>query len=358
MEKTGKVILKSLINNNQAVNGARHKPWFIAVIMAFISLILSLIPTFVTALNQSGDKFIASNTYGTEYGLINTSVKFSEYAGAETLSIIKNESGKKVFDIPESTDVFYVNKHKEDQYVKIPLSEDTYKYEMQEVEVIDFVVYFKKTSDSKTFKAFRNNIKAGKVNPYNTEEPANPDYKGKSFLLISERQIAMTIYVNGSEKVSYAGDTVTFKEGYSLKDLALVKTSDGSEVSPVDADTSLAFRNGVMKNYKSFFKLGYENNKIISLWTNTGILAAVNVVVMFFMGLLMFILTRGKKNPFRIYTFWDTQKIAYWASPSPAVLSVGVGFLFSSFAAMAFVLLFGLRIMWLSMKELRPQVQD
>ena len=73
------------------------------------------------------------------------------------------------------------------------------------------------------------------------------------------------------------------------------------------------------------------------------------------MGLMVFLLTRGKTNPFRIYTFWDCQKIAYWAVPAPSVISLALGFFMSNFALVSFALVVGLRVMWLSMRTLRPE---
>ena len=81
----------------------------------------------------------------------------------------------------------------------------------------------------------------------------------------------------------------------------------------------------------------------------------VNVGLTVFMGIMLFILTRGKNNPFRIYSFWETQKIAYWASPSPSVIGMAMGFLLASFAQVTFPLVMGLRVMWLSMRTLRPE---
>ena len=71
-------------------------------------------------------------------------------------------------------------------------------------------------------------------------------------------------------------------------------------------------------------------------------------------GLVVFLLTRGKRNPFRVYTFWETQKIAYWAGVAPALLSLALGFLLTQFSLMLFIFLFGMRLMWLSMKTMRP----
>jgi hypothetical protein len=71
------------------------------------------------------------------------------------------------------------------------------------------------------------------------------------------------------------------------------------------------------------------------------------------LGLTVFLMTRGKTNPFRIYTFWECQKIAYWAAFSPSVLAL-IGFAFPAYAPLVYIFLYGMRVMWMSMRSLRP----
>ena len=81
----------------------------------------------------------------------------------------------------------------------------------------------------------------------------------------------------------------------------------------------------------------------------------VYIVLIFIMGLLIFLLTRGKTNMFNYLKFMDCQKMVWWASLAPAILAVIFGFIFTNFAQMIFIILLGLRVMWMSMKQLRPQ---
>ena len=121
----------------------------------------------------------------------------------------------------------------------------------------------------------------------------------------------------------------------------------------VDKNT-IEYAEKLKLNYASFLNDCAETQKNTQSWTYCGIMAAVYVGLEFLFGLVIFLMTRGKRNPFRIYTFWETQKMAYWASVSPAILSLIVGFLLPQFAMMGFIFLFGLRIMWMSMRSLRP----
>ena len=103
----------------------------------------------------------------------------------------------------------------------------------------------------------------------------------------------------------------------------------------------------------------YNSTKITNAWMNTGIFSAVFVGLALVLGLMVFLMTRGKNNPFRIYTFWESQKIAYWASFSPAVLSL-LAFIpaLSNYAILMYIFFYGMRVMWMSMRSLRPQYEE
>ena len=45
--KNFKLVLKSLVNNEACVEGGRHRPWWIAIILFFLSMIIALVPIFV-----------------------------------------------------------------------------------------------------------------------------------------------------------------------------------------------------------------------------------------------------------------------------------------------------------------------
>jgi maltodextrin utilization protein YvdJ len=69
-------------------------------------------------------------------------------------------------------------------------------------------------------------------------------------------------------------------------------------------------------------------------------------------------MTRGKSNPFRVYTFWECQKIAYWASLAPAILAMILSFSLPAYAMIYYIFFYGMRIMWMSMRSLRPQYDE
>ena len=73
--KNFKLILKSLISNNACIDGGRKKPWYFAVIMFFLAMILAILPLFVQTLNTHGDDAFATYAYGTDQATL----RFNEY---------------------------------------------------------------------------------------------------------------------------------------------------------------------------------------------------------------------------------------------------------------------------------------
>ena len=72
------------------------------------------------------------------------------------------------------------------------------------------------------------------------------------------------------------------------------------------------------------------------------------------MGLLMFLLTRGKNNPNRNLNLWVTTKISMWIDFTPGLLAMGIGFFYLPAAGIGYIALIGIRTMWLSMRQLNP----
>ena len=139
-------------------------------------------------------------------------------------------------------------------------------------------------------------------------------------------------------------------EGFSILQIF---NEDGSELD-YDLRNS-TYTEGVLNNWKKTFNLTYENRKILNFWATSGIYYGIYLGLTVFMGLLIFLLTRGKKNPYNYLSILTCEKIEAWICFAPAILGMIVGFIFANFAVMAYIMLLGLRTMWLTMKQLRPQ---
>ena len=134
-------------------------------------------------------------------------------------------------------------------------------------------------------------------------------------------------------------------EGYSLP-------TSASEVDALLRDSS--YVDSVLNNWKGVYNEAYLSTKNTALLYQSLLFLGIYAILVLFMGLMVFLLTRGKRNSFNYLTLWACEKIAMWASLSPGLLALILGFMLPGYAVMFFIILVGLRIMWLSMKQLRP----
>ena len=118
---------------------------------------------------------------------------------------------------------------------------------------------------------------------------------------------------------------------------------------------SIDYVSKVMANWKSVANKAYDNQKVKTFWAVSGIFYGIFFGLNIFMGLMMFLLTRGKNNPNRGLRFDTCEWIAGWTCMAPGLLAMIVGFIFPAAQQIAFIVLIGLRTMWLSMRQLNPR---
>ena len=339
--KTFKLFLRSLINNEAAVEGGRTRPWWLAIIMIFVSLILSLIPTLVTSLNKNGSDFINGNyVYGYDVAM----EAFVKDTNEKNLHLVVKESETgKYLDLDKAAwDVAYPTKNSYDMNRYAHLNSDN---------AIDFEVYYvNEVITQEHLDHIVNALVNGEVQK-----------RSVSFVLFGKTTFISSLYslTSTTAKGTVYCDYNYFEVGYDFTTMCNVKIGD-KEVTPLtinraDPKEYKAYVGAYWDSIKGVYTTGFKTNKITSLWQTLLLMFGINLGVTVFMGLMIFILTRGKNNPFRIYTFWETQKIAYWATPAPTVIAMVLGFFLSSFATVTYPLVLGLRIMWLSMRTLRPE---
>jgi len=299
MKENIKLFLKSLVSNNACIDGARKKPWYAAVIIFFISIVLSVIPTSVMALKSHADKNFDSNSYG----LVEASHEFGEYT-----SSLGN--GK-----------FYVEKEGKTGRL---------------------------VSDS-----FEKETTNGFVFTYTSKESVetkSSDYinAGKSFFIFTED----TVYVYILDPNTHEGTNPKVK----FTCINAYKKVGRDDLKTFLATGGSATENAVntFNNFKGVIRKLHRQSRLQTTGIQVGVTSAITVGITLIMGFMVWILTRGKNNPYRLFTVWQCFSTAFWASFTPALLSVGLGFLIKNFAQMIFPLLMGVRVMWLTMKSLRP----
>lgn len=350
--KNFKLIMKSLINNDACIEGGRTKRWFFALIFVVLSLILSVLPIMVTALQAQGSDF-TNQTY--LYNYDNAIVAFTDHLADNDLSMVVSEDANGRFlavDKAAWESVQSGPKNIFKQYVHLNNDGDI-DFEVYYTDAVgdDFIEYYNYVSQNKS-----------PINGLPRDLDATP--RSISYLIFGRERMVGQLFKPGNTTAlsGVSGDYLKLELGMDLKSLASVVLNEVTYVTSQDVKFSEIggplkaeqYRQAVINSWNDVYDDIYYNTKMLTARDSTLIMLGVDALLIFFMGLMVFILTRGKRNPFRIYTFWETQKIAYWASFAPSVLALIFGFIFTEYAVMIFVMLIGIRIMWMSMKSLKP----
>lgn len=342
MKDTFKLIFSSLFKNDAAIEG-RKKPWFIAVIIFLLSTLLAVIPMTVSVAKTTGSDFFNSTLYSYEIGV----QKFSETLDEKNVDIT-------VTATPEGLHVLSLTG---DWSTVAKVGEDYYEFVSPSTSQTVLRVYLQntlETADTETFVT-------GLLALTNTAETPNLDIT--SFLVLGQQAMYSYLYnpatvaagttAGSGYTASYKGNYTNVEIGTNLRNFVKYDVSGDLIAAPTEANYS-SYQSKVMANWKKLYDNGYSEIKDTLLWTTSGIMLGVDAIIGIFMMLMIFILTRGKNNPNHTFTVLDAFKIGAWAMLSPALISLLLGFLFTSYASMIFVMTIGLRVMWMSMKSLRP----
>lgn len=357
-----KTICLSLFNNQSCVN-AKDKKWYWAVPLGLVSIIIAVVPIGVTQWQQNGSIVINSPTYSIENGLI----AFQESLEDEGLSVKVNgenhtlevdesawntayeASGKAFSYVYEKT----VIKMKTETTEKDGTSSTTVTGPAEETKVkcCDLTVYY--YADSENFDTLANQTLGGKDVLGNETYSVNALFLGKS---------KFALYKQPSGAKSFKSKIVGYYDGPSFNFADLTKQNSHGEPYEVSrAQITNGNKSTYIQNstaaWRTFLNDAWNNQRILNGWRTSGIWLGIFAGLTLIMGFLIWLMTRGKNNPYRSFTLWETQKIAYWSALCPAILSLILGFIMPQFLQMYYIFLLGFRVMWMSMKTLRPYQQ-
>ncbi len=342
MKDTFKLIFSSLFKNDAAIEG-RKKPWFIALIIFLLSSVLAVIPLTVSVAKTTGSDFFNSTLYSYEVG----AQKFSETLDEHDVDVTVTANTEGLHILTLSGDWSTVAKAGEDyfEYVSPTTSQTILRVYVQDTKTI---------TETEEFVTALLALE-------NSEE--TPNLEITSFLVLGHRAMYSYLYnpagvadgsVAGSGyTASYKGNYTNVEVGTNFGNFAKYDVTGDPIPAPTEANYA-AYQAKVMANWETLFDNAYSEIKDTMLWTTSGIMLGVDAILGLFMMLMIFILTRGKNNPNHTFTLLDSVKIGAWSMLSPALISLIVGFLLPNYASMLFVMTIGLRIMWMSMKSLRP----
>ena len=345
-----------LVNNAAALRGAKNGPLWLTILMFFLSVLLPVLPLFISAANTKGSAFISSNSYGLERYVtaVATNLKNDnyEFVIGEDHSMTFTHNGSAI-DCNA-----YVTFDAEDKATSAtPLT----TYVDSVTGENDLMVYISDLGGS-TKKAKNLNTYISKevykkgTAGIETDITATDTYRSSYVILFKD-----TIYV----VVFYQGKAISASLGGNYNDIKANNTCLNTLLTVVDKEgnavaaslTNPDYYNGVLKNFKKFLDKTYDAIKWRNTFATSGIYLAIFVGLSLFMGLLMWIMTRGKNNPNNYFSLWLCLKLEARLALSPGLITLIVGIFLTSYASMIFILTLGLRVMWISMKELRPVQQ-
>lgn len=357
MKKHIILILRTLISNNACVEAARTKEKkynIIAIIFALFALFFAALPTCVTGFQQNGGNWIR--------GTVNYSyeIAMKEFGEVTTNKVsFKLENHKLTANGWDETGIGHYKWNNIEQtdlfcFISTMPSVEGEDHKIMEIyycpeDYGDFPLFVEEIAKNiNPFKVHRatkdedEKVKENWLEKSGEGDDATLTGRTTSFIVFGTTQVQGALCPPGVSTIasSVAGDYENTPDCQDLIHEVLAK--------PGVTDNELLEAN------RTFFDQVYVNPRSVATWRSTGIILGVDAGVMLLMGFMVWILTRGKNNPFRIYSFWDGQKIAYYASLTPGIIAL-FGFLMQNMAMMLFILGVGVRVMWLSMRTLRYQ---
>lgn len=343
---------RSILSNDACVELGRTRPWYGALIAGILSSIVVVIPTLVNGLKVKGSDIFNTPTYGLENGLVH----FQRDVRDSGLDL--------KFDIIDH--MLQVNQNTWNEFVTSEkgggsTEEPWYHHYNSVTGFLDFQVYYTPTTGS-ALTSFAeavyngaNPTGVGSVTFISEDAPTTLGKPSKTSALILGLDGFRIFKFNAASTLTFGGVAVEWR--YDADDLPINNlVSSAPAADTTDSDVIEQYKVDTIKSWSPFFDKAYEVQRNVNAWRSTGIMWAIYSAFISFMGLLIWLMTRGKTNPFRIIQFWEAQKIAYWASPTPAILAMAFGFFMSTSGIMQFLFIFlaGMRIMWMSMRSLRP----
>lgn len=344
-------VFKSIISNEAAMDGAKEAPSFIAFIFLLLSICLPLIPIMTTVSSYYGSSFVATYNYGADQGLAATtkSLKADGYefkVSGGLMSFYQNgqEAAAAKRSTPEAVATHTLKDGNNEYY--------NFMFYITDVKGADFDAYVSMVNaiqyESGTLTPRSENL----VDIERYERDGTTFYI-PSYIILGKDTMGVQLYkYNSCDPVIATYRGLDWNNTNTSERDLLSRVADLSNKKDDQTETEVIFN-----NWKSVFNETYENQKWKTMWIQTGIYAGVYAGLILFLGLMIFIITRGKTNPNRTINFFVALKISWWTAFTPALLGMILGFIFAgnTIGQMAFIVLLSIRVMWLTMRKLtRP----
>lgn len=347
----------SLFSNQTCVSG-RKRPWYLALFAFFFAIILALVPQVVQISNQKGSAFLYSTTYDADLGL----EAFTNTLNNEDINLVtykdalgKNRFGFNTVADSEKWTALTAQTGGHFEYKKLVSGTEA----TTEVRFKVFLAFGKTDGNTNAYLLLHDEKTGINSTLTKPEEGAadNGYVKPVSYAIFGDEEIFIVIYapdkvIGKNYNAFYTGDysniPATENSHVNLKNLMktdLFDTNSPNATSVLDSA------------WITFLNNGYVNVRNLLLITTISIMGTIFIFVNIVFGLSIFLMTRGKNNPNRDIKIGDAYKIGAFAATAPALLAMIIGLFAPSMNSIAYLALYGLRVMWMSMRTLRPMTQ-
>lgn len=349
---------KSLINNDAVIESAKNNRWWIGPIIGLVACFVAVIPITISNAKTYGSSFLAKQTQNLEVSLTQACLDMKnnniEFKVTEDNKLLYYKDGVEQNEVVD----------KERMLIQQYVSNRNVGGKIEKT--VDLEIYYTTASTSKkaattVAKIIKEHIedesnyyKVGTTNKISSTDDEFELYYLPSYILLGKNAIYACL------KKPY--DTATYN--YTAFTGNWKHTNPGEllsrvlEVNDIDAEDQNIYNEkytkGVLDNWKKVFNESYLTQKQFNINMSLWIYAGIYALMVVFMGLMMFLLTRGKNNMFNYLKFPTTLQFACWSTITPALLALILGFVLPAYAMMYFIILLGIRVMWMSMKQLRP----
>ena len=359
MKDRTKTLLKdsfgSLVSNDRALAAAKTSPIWLTIIIFFLAVLLPLVPITTSYASVSG----ASGVNANSYGLKNTVSHFALEMYKDGNTLVVNDENQ--LDIT-NTDVTPIYEYKNSITNLTELRVFVAGYDNKGKTTAEING---KTKTVKNQEKYVNDIYEN-FKEVVSEEGDTKTYSMSSFMVFFKDVYTFFTFKQGTDVAgtSFQGDYKSFKPGTDLYKL-LVESSKTTEItkpaSSEEIKTMLAnnveIENTIFNNYKTFLKVSYRTAKDRSTLYSTLIFGGIYLGLSLLMALIIWLLTRGKNNPFNYMSLLTTFKIESWISLAPGLIGLLLGLILPlqmSIKMMLFIAPLGFRVMFLLTKQLRP----
>lgn len=315
-------VFGTLFSNQNVLDGKKRK-FYQSLIIVVLSLIFAILPVFVSAMNASGATILTKNNNAS----LDVSLSlFSKYLQEDSsVSFTTSNEGKFVV-------TGFVDKE-----IKIGERTALAIHVLQENESLTDVA--KKYQDGITSEG-------------------KPSETPISFFIISEDRINICTFLTTSKNTLKEDGTIKKNASANGTYVGYAKTFKGQDFSTFfTSETKVDNVSGSDYCYNSWKKAlnkMYEPYKTSTVLYSVGVYTAVNIVIVLIMALVLMLMSLLKKEKQSRINYLEALNCTNYASLTPSIIAMILGFIFSNFASISFVLCMGVRSVFLCSKINNP----